>query len=113
MDAHQPVTLKEGDRYPLGPPRYIPVVKLEIIRPCEGLVPGSTPGGDAKKENTMKSATFRNKLNSELFVCEDVRNVQVIDNVEYLVVHKQHNTRPFLMRKDALEKVEKKVLKSH
>jgi len=20
MDAHQPVTLKEGDRYPLGPP---------------------------------------------------------------------------------------------
>ena len=21
MDAHQPVTLKEGDRYPLGPPR--------------------------------------------------------------------------------------------
>ncbi len=23
MDAHQPVTLKEGDRYPLGPPRII------------------------------------------------------------------------------------------
>ena len=22
MDAHQPVTLKEGDRYPLGPPKY-------------------------------------------------------------------------------------------
>ena len=21
MDAHQPVTLKEGDRYPLGPPK--------------------------------------------------------------------------------------------
>jgi hypothetical protein len=23
MDAHQPVTLKEGDRYPLGPPEII------------------------------------------------------------------------------------------
>jgi len=22
MDAHQPVTLKEGDRYPLGLPKY-------------------------------------------------------------------------------------------
>ena len=22
MDAHQPVTLKEGDRYPLGPPNW-------------------------------------------------------------------------------------------
>jgi hypothetical protein len=22
MDAHQPVTLKEGDRYPLGPPTF-------------------------------------------------------------------------------------------
>jgi hypothetical protein len=22
MDAHQPVTLKEGDRYPLGPPSF-------------------------------------------------------------------------------------------
>jgi len=23
MDAHQPVTLKEGDRYPLGPPNKL------------------------------------------------------------------------------------------
>ena len=22
MDAHEPVTLEEGDRYPLGPPSY-------------------------------------------------------------------------------------------
>jgi hypothetical protein len=25
MDAHQPVTLKEGDRYPLGPPSICPI----------------------------------------------------------------------------------------
>ena len=24
MDAHEPVTLEEGDRYPLGPPSFIP-----------------------------------------------------------------------------------------
>ena len=24
MDAHKPVTLEEGDRYPLGPPSFIP-----------------------------------------------------------------------------------------
>jgi hypothetical protein len=29
MDAHQPVTLKEGDRYPLGPPNiFTNVVKM-------------------------------------------------------------------------------------
>jgi hypothetical protein len=27
MDAHQPVTLKEGDRYPLGPPSFVSVSK--------------------------------------------------------------------------------------
>ena len=31
-----------------------------------------------------------------------------IDGVEYLVVHKVDNQRPFLMRKDALEKVQDK-----
>jgi acyl CoA:acetate/3-ketoacid CoA transferase len=25
MDAHEPVTLEEGDRYPLGPPSICPV----------------------------------------------------------------------------------------
>jgi hypothetical protein len=27
MDAHQPVTLEEGDRYPLVPPSHAPLVK--------------------------------------------------------------------------------------
>ena len=25
MDAHEPVTLEEGDRYPLGPPSFVSV----------------------------------------------------------------------------------------
>jgi hypothetical protein len=34
MDAHKPVTLEEGDRYPLGPPEFvvIRVKKARIIR---------------------------------------------------------------------------------
>ena len=60
----------------------------------------------------MKPVTFKNLLNNELVVCDDVRNVQSIDGVEYLVVHKQQNQRQFLMRRDVLEKVDKKVLKT-
>ena len=60
----------------------------------------------------MKPVTFKNVLNNELVVCDDVRNVQSIDDVEYLVVHKQQNQRQFLMRRDVLEKVDKKVLKT-
>ena len=33
MDAHQPVTLKEGDRYPLGPP----ILFRETRARCMGL----------------------------------------------------------------------------
>ena len=70
MDAHDTVTVEEGDRYPLGPPRfsrcslmvkhvvwdhelkvrfflprpiYIPVVKWIITKLCESLVQGSNP----------------------------------------------------------------------
>ena len=53
----------------------------------------------------MKSVTFKNKFNSEKFVCEDVRAVEVIDGIEYLVVHRPNEQRIFKMRKDALEKV--------
>ena len=31
MDAHQPVTLKEGDRYPLGPPNKVDILEIECI----------------------------------------------------------------------------------
>ena len=53
----------------------------------------------------MKSMTFVNERNGEQVVCEDVRAVRVIDGVDYLVVHKKDNPRPFMMRKDALKKV--------
>jgi hypothetical protein len=52
----------------------------------------------------MKPVTFRNRLNGERFVCEDIRAVEHIDGVEYLVVHRPNEQRLFKMRRDALEK---------
>lgn len=53
----------------------------------------------------MKPVLFKNRMNNERFVCEDVRAVDVIDGVEYLVVHRPNEQRMFKMRKDALEKI--------
>ena len=53
----------------------------------------------------MKSMTFVNERNGEQVVCDDVRDIRVIDGIDYLVVHKQDNPRAFMMRKDALKKV--------
>ncbi len=52
----------------------------------------------------MKSMTFKNRLNGERFICDDVRTVEVIDGVEYLIVHRPDEHRLFKMRKDVLEK---------
>jgi len=57
----------------------------------------------------MKPVTFENILNHEKFVCENTRDVQVIDGVEYLVVHRPSQERRFLMRKDTLKKLEKRL----
>ena len=53
----------------------------------------------------MKPAHFRNRVNGERFVCEDVRAVENIDGVEYLIVHRPNKQRSFKMRRDALEKI--------
>ena len=55
----------------------------------------------------MKPATFKNRLNSEIVICDNTKNVQIIDGVEYLLVHRANQTRVFLMRRDALELVNK------
>jgi len=45
----------------------------------------------------MKPQFFKNRLNGERFVCEDVRAVEQIDGVEYLVVHRPNEHRSFKM----------------
>jgi len=54
----------------------------------------------------MKTVVFKNRRSNEKFVCDNVRDVRVIEGVEYLQVHRPDNPRNFLMRKDALERVE-------
>jgi hypothetical protein len=53
----------------------------------------------------MKVITFQNKFNGQRVVCNDLKAVQVIDGIEYLLVSKTIQDRKFLMRKEALEKV--------
>ena len=57
----------------------------------------------------MKPVTFKNRFNNERFVCDDVRTIENIDGVEYLMVHRLNESRIFKMRKDALEKVREKA----
>ena len=52
----------------------------------------------------MKAMTFKNRMNGERFVCEDIKTVEVIDGIEYLFVHRPNEQRMFKMRKDALVK---------
>lgn len=55
----------------------------------------------------MKPVILRNKLNGEEFICSNLKQVDVIDGVEYLIVNRYGSDRSFLMRKDVLEKVSK------
>ena len=54
----------------------------------------------------MKSMTFKNKMNGEQFICENFKAVEVIDSIEYVVVHREGSDRHFLIKKDVLEKVD-------
>ena len=70
---------------------------------------GSIPAGPATFEEItiMKPITFKNRMNGELVICDNIKDVHLIDDVEYLQVHRAGQTRVFLMRKDALERVVK------
>ena len=59
----------------------------------------------------MKSMTFRNRMNNEQFVCDDVRLIETIEGVDYLIVHRPNEQRIFKMRKDALVKDNTAVVK--
>lgn len=53
----------------------------------------------------MKPVVFENRVSHERVICDDVRQVQTIDGVEFLQVRRQHEQRQFLMRKDSLQKI--------
>lgn len=52
----------------------------------------------------MKPVNLINRINNERFICENIREIDQIDGVEYLRVRRAGEHRWFLMRKDVLEK---------
>ena len=59
----------------------------------------------------MKPMTMKVIHSGERFICDDLRVVDVIDGVEYLVVHRPGEQRVFKMRKDVLVKDNTAVVK--
>jgi hypothetical protein len=55
----------------------------------------------------VKPIIFENTRTRERVVCDDLRNVSVIDGEEYIAVHRENDQRVFLIRKTALVKVKK------
>jgi len=55
--------------------------------------------------------TFESKLNRERFECDNIRDVELIDGIEYLKVRKPSTTRQLLIRKDILIKVKDSGIK--
>lgn len=57
------------------------------------------------KETTMKPVLFENQFSKEQFVCDDLKQIKVIEGVTYLAVHRPHNDRLFFVRQDSLRKL--------
>lgn len=55
-----------------------------------------------KKPNPILLENIRNR---ERWVCDDMTKINVINDIEYLYVHRTDNDRLFMMRKDSLKKV--------
>lgn len=49
--------------------------------------------------------TFRNKITLEILICENINNKRHFDGVTWLSVHRPNESRQFLIREDALERV--------
>lgn len=54
----------------------------------------------------MKTIMFENIRTFEKWSCNNVHDIQIIDNVEYLKVYKDNKNRTCLIRKDVLKKVQ-------
>jgi len=52
----------------------------------------------------MKPVILKNPINGERVICDNIRDVKIIDGVEYFLVRRGTAPRQFLMRKDALVK---------
>jgi hypothetical protein len=57
------------------------------------------------KENKMKPVMFENPRTRERVVCDDIRNIAVIEGEEYLTVRRVNEQRVFLIKRTALVRV--------
>ena len=55
----------------------------------------------------MKPTLFENLFPKEVVICDNPKDIQAIDGVEYLLVHREYNQRKFLIRRDSLKKIDK------
>jgi hypothetical protein len=53
-----------------------------------------------------KPVVFENKITRERLICDNLRLERVVDGAEFLSVHRVNESRNFLIRKDALEKID-------
>ena len=49
--------------------------------------------------------TFRNKITLEILICDNINVRRYFEGATWLSVHRPNETRNFLMREDALERV--------
>jgi hypothetical protein len=56
----------------------------------------------------MKRVNFENIMNKEKFYCTNLKDIRVIDGIEYLRVFKEGTQRDCLIKKDSLKKVTNK-----
>lgn len=51
----------------------------------------------------MKQILLKNRVNNDIVVCDNIKEIELIDGIEYITVRKPDNLRKFKMRKDVLE----------
>lgn len=48
---------------------------------------------------------FENKITRERLICRNINMSRYFDGVEFLSVHRENETRQFLIRRDALDQI--------
>ncbi len=78
-------------------------------------VAGSNPVKSTKlnqcRRTKMKKVYFENIVNKEKFYCTDIKDIMLIEGVEYIRVFKYGTQRDCLVKKDILRKINEKNIK--
>jgi len=58
------------------------------------------------KTSAEKMAVYQNKITLERLICDNIYYKRVFDDATWLSVHKENEQRRFLIREDALTRIE-------